>query len=97
MTQARPVFPVDWFRVLVDLKRAGFSTYGISQETGIPKATIQGYKAGAEPSHENGEKLVALWCTATANSRETVHHLDRYSACISLTKPRANEREEQAV
>lgn len=63
---------IDWFRILDDLKRLGFSLYALEAHIAIPKSTLIGYKQGAEPKHTDGERLVGFWCQVTANGREHV-------------------------
>lgn len=52
---------IDWFRILDDLKRQGFSLYAVADASGIPRKTLDGYRSGAEPRHSDGELLIALW------------------------------------
>lgn len=63
---------VDWFRLIVDLNRAGHSTRRFADILGIPRTTIEGWKAGAEPKHADGERLIALWCKELAKTRSEV-------------------------
>lgn len=56
---------IDWFRVIADLNRAGYSTRGFADSLGIARTTIEGWKAGAEPKHADGEKLLAWWSQVT--------------------------------
>lgn len=56
---------VDWFRLLNDLKREGYSHYAIAHFTKIPKSTLDGYKAGAEPRHCDGQTLIDCWAQVT--------------------------------
>lgn len=56
---------VDWFRVIADLNRAGYSTRGFADSLGIARTTIEGWKAGSEPKHADGEKLLAWWSQVT--------------------------------
>lgn len=63
---------VDWFRILDDLKRLGFSLYALEAQVAIPKSTLIGYRQGAEPKHLDGEKLIGFWCQVTANERELI-------------------------
>lgn len=56
---------IDWFRVIADLNRAGYSTRGFADSLGIARTTIEGWKAGAEPKHADGEKLLAWWAQVT--------------------------------
>ena len=61
---------VDWFRVLDDLKRLGFSLYAIEAQVSITKSTLIGYKQGSEPKHRDGERLIGFWCQSTNRARE---------------------------
>lgn len=56
---------IDWFRVIADLNRAGYSTRGFADSLGIARTTIEGWKAGSEPKHADGEKLLAWWSQVT--------------------------------
>lgn len=70
---------VDWFRVVVDLERSGYSHADIAAVVGVGKSTVQGWKDGARPKFEEGEMLIGLWATVTKNGRESVHRVERYS------------------
>ena len=56
---------VDWPRVLLDLRRAGYSMRAFADSLGIARSTITGWMAGSEPKHADGEKLIAFWSYAT--------------------------------
>ena len=70
---------VNWFLIIIDLERAGYSHSAIAAAIGSAKSTVQGWKGGATPKWDEGEKLLALWETVTKNGRETVHRVKRYS------------------
>lgn len=61
---------VDWFQVLIDIGRHGFTTQQIADQCAAPKSTILGWKQGGEPNHADGERLVAMWCAVVRLSRE---------------------------
>lgn len=63
---------VDWFRILDDLKRQGFSLYALEATIAIPKSSLIRYKEGTEPSHQYGEKLIGFWCQVTGNERTEI-------------------------
>lgn len=69
---------VDWFRILDDLKRQGFSLYALEAHIAIPKSTLIGYKQGAEPNHMTGERLIAFWCQVMGMQRDLVPMVSRY-------------------
>jgi predicted transcriptional regulator len=51
----------DWWRIVTDLQMH-MSLEAIADVSGIPKATILGYKnVGAEPKHADGMRILALW------------------------------------
>lgn len=67
----RPPRPrIDWFGVLVEFRRRGITDTALSAQTNIPRTTIVGYRAGAEPKHADGERLVQLWMAETQRPRE---------------------------
>lgn len=51
----------DWFRVICDLSRLGWSEYRISAAINVPKSTLIGWKQGAEPRYNDGQQLLNLW------------------------------------
>ncbi len=71
---------IDWFRLIVELCGShGYTHSTIAAAVGAPKSTVQGWKQGATPKYEDGERLIDLWCQVTANGRETVHRVKRHS------------------
>jgi len=70
---------VDWFRLLDQLKAEGYSLYGVSHFTGIPKSTLIGYKQGSQPSYHQGLQLIACWAEATGKQAADVPKISRYS------------------
>lgn len=60
---------VDWFRVLTDLQRAGYSLATLQELTGISRSTLGRYRCGAEPRHADGEQLLAFWCQVQGRER----------------------------
>lgn len=61
---------IDWFQVIVALSRNGYSLSSIAAHIKVPKATLSGWKHGAEPRYTEGERLVAFWCQVTTRSRD---------------------------
>lgn len=70
---------INWFRVIIDLERSGYSHSSIGIAVGSPKSTVQGWKQGSTPKFEDGERLIELWQTVTENGRESVHKVKRAS------------------
>lgn len=69
---------VDWFRLITDLNRAGNSTRRFADNLGIARTTIEGWKAGSEPKHADGERLIALWCEQLGRSRDQLPMIRRH-------------------
>ena len=63
---------VDWVRVLLDLRRSGYSMRAFADSLGIARSTITGWMAGSEPKHADGEKLLAFWSYATGRQLSAV-------------------------
>jgi len=65
-------YRVDWFRVIDDVTRRGYSLYEIAQATDISKSALIGWKQGSHPSHHHGETLIDFWCEVTHKERSTL-------------------------
>ena len=62
---------VDWFRTIVELERSGYTPGSISAAIDVSRTTILGWRNyDAEPSHDAGERLIALWCQVHRQPRE---------------------------
>lgn len=66
------VHRVDWFRILIDLERAGLTQQEVADVTGIPRSTLKAYKDATEPSYFNGEVLISCWMRYTGRHRNDV-------------------------
>lgn len=68
---------IDWFRVIVDLERKGWTPRRISDhpEVDIPRSTLVGWKLGnGRPKFEEGLRVILLWsevCEKTAGDVPT--------------------------
>lgn len=69
---------VDWFQVIIDLNRSGYTTLAVAQAIGTAKSTVLGWKQGATPRWEDGECLLELWMTITKNCRDGIPVISRY-------------------
>lgn len=69
---------VDWFMVLADLQRFGFSNVSVAHQVDVPRSSLATYKEGSEPSHAVGEKLIAFWCACTARTRDELPMTQRF-------------------
>lgn len=54
------VYPINWFRIIIDLEKAGLSDLEIAQKVGCAKSAISDLKGDREPLHTLGEKLRTL-------------------------------------
>lgn len=71
----KPVEPllIDWFYVLLDIQRKGYTPATIGMAIDVPRTTILGWRdLHANPRHMDGEKLITLWCTVTGQTREAL-------------------------
>lgn len=58
--------PVDWPRLILEVRRAGYTMSEMGFWTGIPKSTISGYLTlDAEPNYRYGATLVQFWSQIT--------------------------------
>jgi len=79
-TIVHPDEKIDWFRLIVELCTVhGYTHALIAMSVGAGKSTVQGWKQGANPRWDEGERLIALWVMVTGNGRENVHRVKRYS------------------
>ena len=51
---------VDWWRVITDLEKAGWTHERIGRELGVHKSTVTAWKRGVEPRHSDGARLLDL-------------------------------------
>ncbi len=70
MTRARPRQRTDWFRVLADLQYAAYPNADVADHIGVPQGTLRGWKAGSEPRHCDGVRLLELWMAVTGKGYE---------------------------
>lgn len=69
--KARSVPGVDWFKLITQLcTQHDYTHVLIAMAVGVSKSTVQGWKQGATPRWEDGNRLVCLWCRVTGNGRD---------------------------
>lgn len=61
---------VDWFRVIVDLSRCGYTNKSIAMAVGAGKSTVQGWKQGSTPAWDEGDRLICLWQQVMGKGRD---------------------------
>lgn len=66
------IAPVDWFRIIVDLERAGFSHGRIADECLMGKTWVWSLKnvPDHEPRHADGLVLLSVWAQAVGKRAE---------------------------
>jgi hypothetical protein len=83
MSKQQPPLVVDFEAVLDELRRHGFSARAIASHIGVSHVSVLGYREGAVPQFNIGERLVALWCGVT---NKTVEQLPRMRELPSASK-----------
>ncbi|WP_099047467.1 hypothetical protein [Variovorax atrisoli] len=66
---------VSWSRLIIDLGRHGYTSGQIAAVVGCGSSTVRDWKnlgSEPEPSHVDGERLIALWCAVTRKPRDEV-------------------------
>jgi hypothetical protein len=63
---------VDWFRVIVDLRRNGYTHAAIGAALQVARTTVLQWQGGSRPRFEDGERLLTLFETVTGKSRNSV-------------------------
>lgn len=68
---------VDWFRVIVDMERAGLTQQAIADRARCGKGSIHALKVGisAQPVFGNGVRLLALWMECTGRDSTSIPRL----------------------
>lgn len=71
MTDIQTLPGVSWWHVIVRLERAGYTHAQMAAAIGSTRGTVEGWKnKNAEPAHEDGERLIALWRIVTGQPRD---------------------------
>lgn len=52
---------VDWFRILAELKRAGYSSIAVAAALSLSRSTVRNWSYGQHPRYEDGRALLMLW------------------------------------
>lgn len=67
---------LDWFQVISELRRHGYSAKAIADRVGVPKSTLLGWKQGAEPRYSEGRRLIEFWCEITGKAETKLPLVD---------------------
>jgi len=82
-----PTTRIDWFRILDDVRREGFSLYEVAYYTSIPKSTLLGYKnAGHEPDHSTGDVILRFWSQVTLRNQGDAPRIPRMPSAAKLRR-----------
>lgn len=55
----------DWFRIIVDLKKAGVSGRELARRLHVSASAILRWKNGASPDYDDGKQLIDIWISET--------------------------------
>jgi len=70
---------IDWFRIIITLcNNHGYTEKLIGIAISIPRTTVQGWKMGATPKYDDGERLLILWAQVTGIKRDAAPKERRY-------------------
>lgn len=59
MITRRP--PVDWFRIMAELKRCGLSQGDVARILRVSRNRVKHWPAGKSPDYDDGRALIMLW------------------------------------
>jgi hypothetical protein len=79
MTLIGPDDKIDWFRVIIDLERSGYTISSVGVAINRPKSTILRWKQGSSLRYEDAVRLLDLWADVCNKSQDCVHTVNRYS------------------
>lgn len=71
---------VNWFQLLVDLKRHNVTAYDVERMLDVSRTTVLRWGQGSEPRHDDGELLLELWCRLTGRSKDEAPRIRLYVA-----------------
>lgn len=71
---------IDWWQLITDLSRAGFSHESIARECGVAKSAVHHWKnGGGSPRFEDGQRLIALWRRALDRQADPIPRAKVYA------------------
>ncbi|OWY35287.1 hypothetical protein [Herbaspirillum aquaticum] len=71
--------PIDWFQLLLDIQRRGYTLQTLAAAVDIPRTTLIGWRdLDATPRHPDGERVIALWCQVTGQNRDQIPRIARF-------------------
>lgn len=72
MHPVTPAPAIDWNDVFLGLQGEGYTMHDVAALVRIPRSTLMGWRAGAEPRHQDGETVIKFWTEATGRARESL-------------------------
>lgn len=64
---------VSWWHLIVEMERRGYTHAAVGAAIGMSRSGVESWKnRNIEPSHEVGERMIALWRVVTGKSRDDV-------------------------
>lgn len=71
MTKIPDTPGVSWWHVIVQVEQRGYTHAAVGAAIGMSRSGVEAWKnRNIEPSHETGERMIALWRVVTGCSRE---------------------------
>jgi len=84
---------IDWFRILADLRNAGYTQVSVANRLGVPRSRVRDWSAGTTPRFDDGALLVMFWLNKCMGFNEGINYLAIQSntvaaqmatACLSI-------------
>lgn len=70
MTSIQRRQPVDWFRILSELRRCGLSQCEVARKLSVSRNRVKHWAMGSTPGYEDGRALLMLWRRASLAQRK---------------------------
>jgi hypothetical protein len=86
---------VDWFRVLRDIRKCGYSVVAVSREVGVPRSTLRRWIDADNPAKaplEDGLRVIEFWCTVTGKPQDQLPWLNQFAPYPSLNLAQLRHR-----
>ena len=64
---------IDWFRILADLRNAGYTQVSVANRLGVPRSRVRDWSAGTTPRFDDGALLVIMWLKQTQKLTGEIH------------------------
>ncbi len=84
-----PAPAIDWNSLFLTLQREGYTMNNVAAYTRIARSTMESWRRGAEPRHQDGETVIKFWSEATQLPRESLPVRDPAKFCSRIAQSRA--------